>query len=245
MSIIFDIETAPLPDEELVSVVSPFDEPPHPGEFDESYVKYGNTKDEAKRAAKLEAAKEAHRLACEEHEKTVSAAREQWWSDAKSKAALSATTGMIVAIGYRSTENDKTILHIDEELKLLDMFWKQFEKCRDAGRQMVGHNIEKFDVPFIVRRSWILGIDIPDGVFDRSYLNSRVFIDTMKLWSCGSRDFCKLDSIAKCFGVGGKPEGVDGSMFADLLVTDRAKAEAYLENDLVMTANVAERMGVL
>ncbi len=53
----FDIETGPLPREVLDSLIDPFPPFEPPGPFDPAMVKYGNTKDEAKKAEKLEAAR--------------------------------------------------------------------------------------------------------------------------------------------------------------------------------------------
>ena len=67
----------------------------------------------------------------------------------------------------------------------------------------------------------------------------------MKVWACGQYGkHASLDSLAVAMGVGGKPEGIDGAMFAELLESDPKVARAYLENDLRMTAAVAERMGL-
>lgn len=246
--IVFDIETGPLPDEALAAVVDPFEPPPHPGKFDPESVKYGNLKDEEKRLQKLETARRAHAEEVARHQMTIEQAKVQWWDGVRGKAALSPLTGRVLAIGYYSTDTDELILDVDPENEphMVRRFWMQFDKCQTSSRTMVGHNIAGFDIPFLMRRSWINGVDIPDGVFERGrYLNSRVFHDTMTLWACGGRDFVKLDKVSKAFGFEGKTEGVDGGMFADLLISNREKAEEYLKTDLIQTTKVAERMGLL
>lgn len=243
--IVFDIETGPLPDDQLRLVAPAFDPPQHPGEFDESSVKYGNTKDPEKRQQKLDDAKAAHAAAVAKHDREVEAARQQHWQEVVSKAALSATTGRVLAVGYQSPRSQ--VLDIDEdEAAMLTRFWQQVRRCASERRMMVGHNIAGFDIPFMARRSWINRVSVPDGVFNRRWLNDKLFADTMLTWQCSGFDkFASLDVVAKSLGVGGKTEGVTGAMFAELLAQDRAAAEEYLRNDLAMTAAVAERMGLI
>lgn len=244
--IVFDIETGPLPEEQLRQQFTEPELPPHPGEFQESAVKVGNLKDAVKIREKIEAARTAHAAAVAGHEANQQAARQAAWNEFVSKAALSALTGRLLAIGYHSTDSGKTLLDIDDnESAMLGRFWGRYKACREQGRKLVGHNISGFDVPFIVRRCWLLGFDAPSTVLDKGRWLDPVFIDTMQVWGCGQRDPVKLDVIARAFGVGAKPDGIDGSMFADLLKVDPEKAKAYLANDIEMTTKVAERMGIL
>ena len=230
--IVFDIETGPLPLEHLQQSMPP---------FDESEVKVGNLKDPEKISTKIAEARASHER------------------DYIERAALSPLTGAILVIGYHSTDTGKTVLDAGEhggggEAELLSNFWRRYDLCRREKRPLVGHNIAGFDVPFIVRRSWMLDVPVPATVFDRGrYLDGLVFVDTMALWQCGTRDqWVKLDVLSKAFGGGEKPVGDDGEQitggqFAELWKNPetRAKAEAYLVNDLQMTATVAGRMGLL
>lgn len=249
--IVFDIETGPLPDDVLTERIAPYEPPPPPGKFNPDAVKLGQMKDEAKIATKIEAARVKHQAEAAAYRKKVTLDKAGHFAKAKEKAALSPLTGQVLAIGYMSTESKKSILdHVDgndySEAQLLASFWRQYERCRNKSRLMVGHNIQGFDVPFLVRRSWFLGVDVPETVFERGrYIDSRVFADTMVRWGCGGRDLVKLDTLASAMGVGGKPDGIDGGMFAKLFETDLAAAMSYLQNDLDMTAAVAEKMGLI
>lgn len=244
--IVFDIETGPLPDDVLRKRTKPFEPEPHPGEFHAVSVKVGNMKDEAKIKEKIDKAKQVHNALVAKHETEAATAKEEWWQKIVGKAALSPITGQVLAIGYQSTDTGKSILDIGEETKLVHQFWFLYKNWRTNNRLAVGHNIFGFDLPFLVRRSWLLGEDVPPELFDRGrFIEQKTFVDTMKLWSCGSHDMIGLGNLAGLLGIGGKPEGVDGGMFAELLKTDRPKAEAYLRNDLEMTAKVAERMGLI
>ena len=155
--IIFDIETESLPEDELWDLIPP---------FDDNEVKIGNRGPE--KAAEYIAQKHL------EHEQ-----------DFFEKAALSSTSGRILAIGYFSPDKNKfTIDAVDEkhaedggsEAALLTRFWKLFNSMREQGRSMIGVNITEFDLPFLCRRSYMLGVDVPDSVFANS--SRRYFSDT-------------------------------------------------------------------
>ena len=203
---IFDIETGPRPESELVEVLPEFSAP-------------ANYKDPSKIA------------------ESIAAQRAAWME----KAALSAVTGRIVAIGTR-VDGVNRILADESEADQLRAFWSIAEDCVRERRALVGFNINRFDLPFLIRRSWHHGVSPPDGLFSsRGYANPEFFVDLAAEWQCGDRqEFIKLDTLAKFLGVGAK--NGDGKDFATLWATERKLAMAYLENDLALTARVMERL---
>lgn len=252
MSVVFDIETEPLPDEELARVVDPFDPAsmPQPGEFNEADVKLGNLKDEKKIAEKIEAARAAHTKAVVDHDETVRKAAFNYWAEIVERATLDATTGRVCAIGYKSGRKEiiSTALETDEQM-MLKAFWGIAAKTRAENRKMIGHNIAGFDIPFLVRRSWINGITVPDWVTMPTGYLSTLFIDTMQIWQVGNRrDYVKLDRLARSLGCGEKPDNCTGAMFWRMLRGTGAEQEAaieYLRNDITMTFEVARKLGLV
>lgn len=244
--IVFDIETGPLPDTVLADRVEEPKPAPPPQPFDPSNIKTGNLRDQDKIDAKIEQARQKHQLACDSHTAKVEEDRQAFWADIREKAPLNPLHGRVLAIGYYSTDTEKTCLDIQEdEGAMLTHFWTRYQQIR-GRRQLVGHNVFGFDIPFLVKRSWLLGLDVPPKLFSRGrWIDNETFADTMLLWSAGGKIGGKLDALARAMGVGSKPEGVDGAMFADLLLSDRKAAEAYLRNDLYMTCHVAQRMGLI
>jgi hypothetical protein len=215
--IVWDIETGPQPREKLIDQA--------PTEAD---IKFGNTKDKEKRAAKIE----------EEVAKFFE------------KAALEATTGQVLAIGFMFEGDDGGIGEaIYYRAKSVDERWMISEFWRYTSLEkgpLVCHNCHGFDLPFLVRRSWLLGIDVPDWVLVDGRYWSPKFVDTMKIWSFGTYgEFVKLESISKALGLGGKTEGVTGADFARLLETDRELAIEYLKCDLRLTWGVAEALQIV
>ena len=250
--LIWDIETGPL-DDEFVAKFSPeFTPPPHPGEFSPASVKTGNLKDAAKIAAKIEDARAAHADAVANYEMTVASAKAAHLADCLANAALSPLTGRVLAIGFQTEKGVAIEDGGGDEEDLLNRFWAMVAKCRaNAGspRKMVGVNIFGFDLPFLIRRSWILQVDVPGSVITGRYF-SPMFIDLCEVWLCGQRFGqvpASLDTMARALGVGEKPPGVTGADFAKLwggTADERGRAVEYLKNDLAMTSRVAERLGV-
>ena len=251
--LVFDIETGPL---EWEAIEGFFSAPDAPGDFDPGAVKYGNTKDPAKRAEKLAQAQSDHAALVAGHGEVI----EQAKRDFAGGAALSPLTGRVVAIGYKSDREEVVVglgrkkkaedglVDIDEALVLGD-FWRRVENARREARSMVGHNIFGFDLPFLLRRSWKNDVAVPEGVLSGGRYWDKCFVDTMQQWCCGAYgERVSLDNLAKFFGVGGKPDGITGADFARLWFgtkEERVAADGYLRNDLQMTYAVAQCMGIV
>jgi hypothetical protein len=250
--LIFDIETGPLPDEQLREQYVPLDESTIEGlvqgEFDPASVKCGNLKDPAKIQAKIDEARAAFEAAKANAPQIIAAAKEKHWQEFVASAALSPLTGSILVIGYHATEKGVTLIDEGNEPDLIVRFWTKYEECRAAGRKMVGHCIALFDVPFLVRRSWMNDIPVPSTVFDKGrWLDSTTLVDTNSLWQCGTRDSVQLGLLGRAFGVGGKLDGVEGADFARLYFgspEEKSQAIAYSRRDVELTAQVAIRMGL-
>ena len=215
-TIYFDVETGPLPESELAALVPP---------FDAAEVKTGNLKDPEKVAAKIAEA-EANQ-------------RREFFD----RAALDPLTGRVLAIGLEFAGSGSfMVIGDDDERRTLREFW---EVCRgEMGRvhQMVGFNIHAFDLPFLIRRSWRHRVAIPFGIRRGRYWGDEM-IDLREAWQLGDRQARgSLDSIAKHLGVGAK--NGEGKKFAQLWQNDRKQAEAYLRNDIALTAKIAQALGV-
>lgn len=256
--IVFDIETEPKALDELKSICGLFDPVaklgPKPGEFDESSVKTGNLKDPVKVAEKIEAARVAHNERVTNYDRNLAECEQSYWASVVQNAALCATTGQVVAIGYKSHAKS-TLLTVDQcsERELVSHFWQQFVGLRKAGRRFIGFYSNSFDVPFLARRAWMLGVPVPvESLTPTGFLDA-TFVDLMARWQFGNRrDSIKLGEACRALGIGDKPQGEDavtGATFYEYFrsgdAEKKAKALYYLANDLDMTWNLAERLGVL
>jgi len=250
--VVWDIETAPLPEDQLRALLNYPEITPwvDPGEFNPATVKLGNLKNQEKINEKLDDAKvawdEARAKGRETHVATYErekAAAEQALFEG---AALSATTGQIVAIGYKL--DGQTLLDMVgdglTERDLLLLFWKRFNASVASKWPLVGFNIFNFDLPFLIRRSWLCEIAVPGNVLDKGRYWHPQFVDLAQVWQLGQyRTFISLDAVCRFFGLPGK--NGSGADFHKLLAADRAAAAAYLANDLKITWEAGERMGVI
>ena len=212
-SIIFDIETGPLPEEQILELYKP---------LVAEDVKLGNLKDPEKITAKIAEAQATHR------------------AEFIAGAALSAVTGRVLAIGYAEGHSEKPpeIHCVEQEIPMLQRFWETWRQNRAS--RFVGFNIASFDLPFLFRRSWALGLEPANDVRSGRFWHSNV-IDLREVWQLGDRQaHGSLDVVARFFGVGRK--NGDGARFAQTLKADREAALAYARNDVEMTRAVYRRM---
>ena len=158
-------------------------------------------------------------------------------------AALSPMTGKILVIGFKTFGKDPLLLEGNEKEMLLN-FWFHVGQCPLVDT-FYGHAMNSFDLPYLVKRSWLHGVAVPSElVFSESgYVNSRKWKDTMVAFQCGDRTagFTSLDKVSKFFGLEGKTEDI-GAEFGKVYAEDRPRALSYLKRDLELVEAVAGRM---
>ena len=224
---VFDIETGPLPDEEIARIAPP---------FNEDKVKVGN-------------------LGLEKQLAKVKEARENHLAKIKNKAALNGEYGRVLACGFAqgdATEwvsvNEVESLFIAEETDkaeaaLLKKIWARLGKARESHCLLVGHNSNAFDLPHLLRRSFILHVrPLWEIVPNRRYFPD-FCVDLMDAWRMGDYDPEKrigLDRLAKAMGFEGKSGS--GKYFAETWRNDPDAAKEYLETDIRVTWRVAARI---
>lgn len=163
------------------------------------------------------------------------------------KAALSSTTGEVLAIGLLGIGNPDpddfekgTTLFSDElggEKKLLERFWEVWRE----GKRMVGFNCHAFDIPFLIQRSWSHSLKVPVELMGK-WMPERL-VDLLVLWRVGNREQkISLSQLGKFFGVGEKTG--NGAEFARLYREERFRAKEYLLNDILLTKLCALKMGI-
>lgn len=242
-AIVFDIETGPLPWEQISQFYQP---PAGLPPWNDSMVKYGVTKDPEKRKAKYDEVKATYAAQLAKEAETCEQHKAEWLGN----TALSPVTGQVLAIGVKSARLACIIGEGGEsEAEILAAWWGIYTK--NNSRKFVGYCSNLFDLPFLVWRSYFHGIIVPESAWDKTgrYAGYQ-FVDLIdKLPKRGFSDQGrKLGDICSWLGIGGKPDGVDGAAFAGLWwgpPEDRAQAVAYLANDLEMTWQLGQRMGVV
>ena len=227
---IYDIETGPRPEEELRAMF-------HEKTFEEFAVS-------CDKRWKLDTIKEKFA----EYQATA-------FSDFAAEAALSPVTGRVLLIGIWDFGAPRRFDDSDEATILRD-FWDRVDDAIQDKRPLIGHNSNSFDLPFLVRRSWAMGVHVPREVRQGRYWNP-LFIDTMEAWFFGERNkYIRLNALGEYFGVGQKTESIAGGDFhkwwfgtmpaeCGTPEEQRAKAIEYNGQDLSLTRLIAEKMGLI
>lgn len=219
----FDIETGPRPEEELRTFY-------HEKTLDEF-------------AATCDKRWKAETVAAKFEEYLVTA-----WQEFVGRAALFATTGRVLLIGVLNDGKFHGFGDgVDNEAGIIATFWDLVTDSMEMKLRIIGHNSNNFDLPFLVRRSWLLGVPVPREIRQGRYWNP-MFLDTMEAWSFGQREYTSLNDIGRFFGIGQKTEGVCGGDFARLWFgtpAEHKQALEYNEQDLRLTAAIAAKMGLV
>lgn len=236
----FDIETAPR-DDLPIPPREPFPE------FIESEVKTGN----AKRPEKI---KEIVDKAREKWFKDKAAyeamSEESWAEEARDGWGLCASTGKVLAVGIWDDQAEKFICLMEEtEEATLIRFWNFYRHVAGAKhRHVTGWNINQFDLPFLVRRSWANNLEIPGSLYSFSgkWMNwNPLFVDASQFYLLGSHPALtpwKFDIVAQVMGTSLKPDGVEGKHWWKTVREDREAAMRYLENDCRSPVNWLKKM---
>jgi hypothetical protein len=167
---------------------------PYP-DFDEATVRYGNTKDPAKRSDLLASKRIDHEEG-----------RGAYWSYMHDRAALDPFTGAIVCIGIIAQNGEPEIIAEATEAATIRQFWWVFALSTNATTKFVfwsgsGDVSKNFDIDFIVTRSRILRIPLPHRVRNGRYYDGRI-IDLSSEFLLLQRDrFLKLTVAADMLGL--------------------------------------------
>jgi len=211
--IFFDIETGPLPPQELEARKPPFE------------ARKG-LKDPAKIEADL-------------------TAKEATWRD---KTTLNAFTSQVWSIAYKKGADGEVIVdHFgpdptpENEAGMIEGFFGYM----DSHSILCGFNIIAFDVPFIIRRAYALGVYVPSSLRQRKYWYDK-FVDLMELWTLGTyrvetQNRISLNNLAKHLGLEGKTG--TGDKFWSLFRSDQKAALDYAKRDVELLAEIYDKIG--
>ena len=253
----FDIETAP-PNDEQLNRWFDWEDQPAPIWDEDAYKltsDYTGVKKDETKARRLAAAKEKHDDQVKSWDAVQQRERDDAWDDLKSKAMLDPSMGVVCAIGVM--EHDEvdnpialTLTDMSEEA-ILKKWWALVQHCQKSDSRLVGHNIQEFDLPWLIVRSWVNEVQIPANVMPDKYGKfPHVFVDSAASYLLGAKGKWagrkySLDHLSKTFGFEGKTG--DGKEFYKLLSgtdEERAAAMNYLINDLKMTRSLCIAIGI-
>lgn len=237
----FDIETESLARDVVLSFAKPFKE------FEPARIKCGDCKTPDLAAAKIAVAKAKH----EEEERA-------YYEEQASRGALHPETGRVLSIGFWEKGRPQLLLpHLidpsgtldaeEVERRMLAAFWARWQALLDDLGLLVSWNGAGFDLPFLVKRSWILRVPYPRWVRPRGRHWHDSHVDLMQLWgNYDPHSYTKLDHAARALRIGGKAEQeVSGGSFAPYYREGgerRDLAIRYAIRDIELTARLGEIM---
>jgi hypothetical protein len=167
--------------------------------------------------------------------------------------SLDPWSGRVLCIGYAINDGEPQTQYADywdgcdyDDVEEALMMW--FVRMLKAERpnKWIGHGIG-FDLTFLMARCWKYGLPISAIPWGKraTFEGGRIFDTYLHATAMGMRKG-KLDQIARFLGVGGKPDGIDGSKVYDYwLAGKHDEIRAYCEGDVAMTRAVADRMGAM
>lgn len=170
------------------------------------------------------------------------------WEKTSFNPELAPIACICISYTENQTANKKSfdLLEYKTERNLLAEFNDFIKHLCSANGAMInkpyfiGHNITKFDLPFIWKRSVINDVETVKGVKWIDARHEQHCYDTMIAWSgCGNR--ISADNLAKLLGVQGKSD-MDGSQVYDTWQTDPQKVIDYCHDDVAIVKAIHERL---
>lgn len=171
-----------------------------------------------------------------------------------SRAALHSEFSQIICVSFAMVQSEtsmsvKSIFGHDEKdvlIKVLNLIDKLSAKI-GPGFKLVGHNIKRFDVPVLCKRSLINGVALPD-VLQIHNLKPWEFpmIDTAEIWSHGAwqEGFTSLDLLCAVLGIPSPKGDLSGDKVQDAYYIDNdlPRIAKYCEHDAAAVANCVMKL---
>ncbi|MFH1650423.1 MAG: hypothetical protein ABIA93_07810 [Candidatus Woesearchaeota archaeon] len=156
--------------------------------------------------------------------------------DEKKAEFLNPLDSKIVAIGLRYKNENKVFLDLKDEKKILEDFWAEWSSIKRGNPSfaVVGFNINAFDLPMLVGRSFIQNVSVS------AFVLKEIIDLRQKLSVYAYKPRGKLKEYAELVGLDIGPE--NGSMVANWV--EQGKTEVlskYLKSDLEITDALFKR----
>ena len=172
------------------------------------------------------------------------------------KAALQAEFGRIVCISfgrivYRDGEPTFSVAAIsgENEEELLLKAQKSISKIFSTGGTLVGHNIKRFDVPYLCKRLLINGLAIPDELHFHNKKPWEIpVVDTSELWSFGAwqEGFTSLDLLASVLDLPSPKSEMKGSeVHSQFYAGNIDQIKEYCQRDVIALVQIIIRLSNL
>lgn len=155
-----------------------------------------------------------------------------------------------ISVGWFMEDKDFNGMKIQsfsghDETNLLKEFASFLSKATASNKQkqLCGHNIKEFDVPFICRRLLMNNISMPDYL---EQLQSKKpweagLLDTMDLWKFGDyKNYISLKLLAHCLGIPSPKDDIAGKDVGRVYWQEKdvERIKIYCQKDVATTAQI-------
>jgi len=144
-------------------------------------------------------------------------------------------------MGIPVNSNVRSFYGDDESLFLQDFLQVMFAIfSKNPSIQLVGHNIKKFDMPWIVKRALINGLQVPSQFyFQKQKPWENCLLDTLEIWKFGGMSAVSLDLICGVFDIPSPKNGMKGKDVSEnYWAGNLEQIKEYCEGDVLATMNV-------
>lgn len=155
-----------------------------------------------------------------------------------------------ISVGWFMEDRDFSGLKIQsfsghDEMKVLKEFVQFLSKtmASNKNKQLCGHNIKEFDIPFLCRRLLINSMDLPD-YFEQLQAKKpweAGLLDTMDLWKFGDfKSFISLKLLAYSLGIPSPKDDISGKDVGRVywLQQDLERIKIYCQKDVAAVAQI-------
>jgi predicted PolB exonuclease-like 3'-5' exonuclease len=178
--------------------------------------------------------KKAESIAAWYKDKAPAAAEEKYL-----KTSLDGLYGQILCIGIAVDDNEPVCIRECSEKVMLLAMYEILGKC--VAPLIIGHNILKFDLPFIKHRSIINSVQ-PTVLMPDSRFNNSDAYDTMQGWA-GFNNYVSLDNLCFAFGIESPKDGIEGSKVWEYVQAGKEhEVFVYCKRDVAATREVYKRL---
>lgn len=171
--------------------------------------------------------------------------------EALAKTAFDGTYGRIICAGIAINDGHPQSFVADTEHALISGLFHAIKEAATLDYHggsaeqavFVGHNITGFDLPFLKKRSIILGICPPSVIpFAARPWDKSVF-DTMIQWDSDRDKRISLDRLCKVLGIESPKGDMDGSKVGEYFKAGRLpEIAAYCRADVAAVRQIHKRM---
>lgn len=172
------------------------------------------------------------------------------------KSALHAEFGRVVCVSFgkmKFVDGVPTAQIIsysgENEIEILEKSFKLMTAMAKTNVKPVGHNIKRFDVPFLCKRAFINNIEpaTPLQIWDKKPWETSL-VDTSDLWSFGAwqEGFTSLDLLATVLGIDSPKDDIKGDqVHENFWAGNIERITEYCQKDVVTLMQIALRLSGL